>query len=252
MELCRHALYLLKSGSYSGTIPKERHMEKAKSIQLTNEIKCRIARDIKIAKLKAAQDKKGRRYGDYGLEEFQPSTVTRLLIHIDCSRSHARKALAAAWKWGRTAIDDMPPNPMKEIETEPRRSRVDVYVTDEEYEAMYAFVDSYWKAMMEFAYICRARRSELQNMTRDQLLESGVQLKRGKGSWGEITTWTPRLQQALKTLDEYNSGMEFDYVFGTQNTYKGKGVRPMAGVRVGKSTLDTQWQNLKKKQRKPE
>lgn len=182
---------------------------------------------------------------DIALKSLTPPVINNFLDKFKGSKSHGRKTLAAAWSWGGSRLEKIPANPMAEVDPATSGSRVDIYITDDEYEAMYEFVDTYWKAMMEFAYICRARRSELQNMKRDQLLEAGVQLKRGKGSWGEITMWTPRLRDALALLDDYNSGREFDYVFGAPAVYKGKGTRMTPGRRIGKDTLDTQWRNLK-------
>ncbi len=157
------------------------------------------------------------------------------------------KTLIAAWDWGLTAVRDMPEvSPMDKVTKEKRGSRVENYVTDEEYEVVYALADPYWKAMMEFAYICRARRSEISKMHRDQLLEVGVELRRSKGSWDEITLWTPRLKNALALLDAYNGGVEYENVFGAPNIYKGKGTRPVPGTIISKNTLDTQWQNLVK------
>lgn len=199
-------------------------------------------------KIKNARDRKGKYYGDMSLEDIQTVDMTQLLKDIGASRGHTRKTLIAAWDWGMTAIRDMPEvSPMDKVKKEKRGSRVENYVTDEEYEAVYALADPYWKVLMEFAYICRARRSEITKMHRDQLLEVGVELRRSKGSWDEITLWTPRLKNALAMLDELNGGVQYENVFGAPNIYKGKGTRPVPGSIVSKNTLDTQWQNLVKK-----
>lgn len=202
-----------------------------------------------IEKLKEETDERGKVYSDYPLEEFQVATMSRLLDNFQGSRGHARKTLIAAWSWGRRNVDNMPPSPLSEVEKEPRNSRADVYVTDEEYEAVYELADPYWKALMEFAYICRARRSEITKMHQDQLLESGVELRRTKGSWDEITLWTPRLKNALAMLDEHNNGIRYENVFGAPNKYKGKGPKPVPGTLIPKNTLDKQWQKLMKKAR---
>lgn len=156
----------------------------------------------------------------------------------------ARKLISSAWSWGRSHLEGVPPNPSLDCEALPRPNRQDVYVSDEEYACVYYLANPYWKAMMEFAYICRARRSELIKMTRNQLLERGVQLKRAKGSLDEITLWTPRLRKALQTLDDYNNGEKFEYVFGAPNVPAKKGIQMSPGQKMHKNTLDSQWQKL--------
>ena len=158
--------------------------------------------------------------------------------------ANARKLISSAWSWGRSHLEGVPPNPSLDCEALPRPNRQDVYVSDEDYACVYYLANPFWKAMMEFAYICRARRSELINMKRDQLLEKGIQLKRSKGSLDEITLWTPRLRKALKLLEDYNNGERFEYVFGAPNVIAKKGIQMSPGKKMHKNTLDSQWQKL--------
>ncbi len=189
-------------------------------------------------------------YGEFGkvpLRLITPPALNRFFERYSDKLgavSHARKLISGAWSWGRTYLEGIPENPAKELEALPKANRQDVYVSDEEYACVYYLANPYWKAMMEFAYICRARRTELVNLKRDQLLEQGVQLKRAKGSLDEITLWTPRLKKALAMLDEFNQGEKFEYVFGAPNVKAQKGVQMEPGKKMVKNTLDTQWQNL--------
>lgn len=155
-----------------------------------------------------------------------------------------RKLISSAWSWGRSYLDDVPPNPALECVALPRPNRQDIYVNDEDYACVFCLASPYWKAMMELAYICRARRTELVNLKRDQLLEMGVQLKRAKGSLDEITLWTPRLRKALEQLDDYNQGEKFQYVFGAPNVIVKTGIQMSPGQKIQKNTLDSQWQKL--------
>ncbi|WP_422461768.1 MULTISPECIES: tyrosine-type recombinase/integrase [unclassified Endozoicomonas] len=155
-----------------------------------------------------------------------------------------RKLISSPWSWGRSHLEGVPPNPSLDCEALPRPNRQDVYVSDEDCACVYYLANPFWKAMMEFAYICRARRSELINMQRDQLLEKGVQLKRGKGSLDEITLWTPRLRKTLKLLEDYSNGEKFEYVFGAPEVTGKKGIPMRPGQKMHKNTLDSQWQKL--------
>jgi len=57
---------------------------------------------------------------------------------------------------------------------------------------------NYWYVApcMELAYLCRMRMSEVLDLTDANYLESGLLVKRRKGSKNNITEWTPRLSAA--------------------------------------------------------
>ncbi len=60
--------------------------------------------------------------------------------------------------------------------------------------------------MMEIAYLCRMRASEVRGLLEDRhLLENGVFVERGKGSANEITQWSERLQKAVDDAREFCS-----------------------------------------------
>ncbi len=52
--------------------------------------------------------------------------------------------------------------------------------------------------MIEIAYLCRARSSEVRNLGEGGISEKGIYLKRTKRSKEELTLWTPRLQAAVE------------------------------------------------------
>lgn len=186
-------------------------------------------------------------FGRVPLNMITPPALNRFFDRYSAKHggvSHVRKLISGAWTWGQNFLDGVPDNPVLKVQALDRPNRQDVYVSDEDYACVYYLATPYWKAMMEFAYICRARRTELVNMKRDQLLERGVRLQRAKGSMDEITLWTPRLKEALNQLDAYNQGEQFDYVFGAPNSKPGKGIQMTPGKKMAKNTLDSQWQKL--------
>ena len=195
---------------------------------------------------------KVRGYGVFGavpLSLITPATLNRFYEKYSDkigAVAMVRKLISGAWTWGCSQYDEVPNNPSLEVPALAKQQR-DRYVTDEEYACVFYIAPPYWKAMMEFAYICRARRAELINMKREQLLMQGVQLKRAKGSLDEITLWTDRLQSALSLLDDMNEGEKFDFVFGVPNSNPEKGRRMTPGLKMDKNTLDSQWQKIIKR-----
>ena len=185
-------------------------------------------------------------FGSVPLALITPATLTRFYEKFSDktgSVAMARKLISGAWTWGRTQYDEVPANASLETPALEKSGRTR-YVTDEEYACVFYIAPPFWKAMMEFAYICRARRGELVNMRRDQLLEKGVQLKRSKGSLDEITLWSDRLTAALQILDDLHEGEKFDYVFGAPKSTSVRGVKMSTGSKMKKNTLDSQWQKI--------
>lgn len=83
-----------------------------------------------------------------------------------------------------------------------------------------------WAApMMEFAYLCRMRASEVRALTKDHLLKDGVFVERGKGSKNEITTYSPRLRRALNLAQQFTKSDS--YLFST------------SGGQIPKTSFDT-------------
>lgn len=185
-------------------------------------------------------------FGSVPLSRITPATLNRFYEKYSDKTGAVqmvRKLISGAWTWGRSQFDEVPPNPSLEVPALEKQKR-DRYVTDEEYSCVYYIAPPFWKAMMEFAYICRARRGELADMKRDQLLVQGVQLKRSKGSLDEITLWTDRLRSALSMLDELYDGEKFDYVFAAPKSNNRGGIRMTPGAKMKKNTLDSQWQMI--------
>ncbi|OED40269.1 hypothetical protein ACH42_17310 [Endozoicomonas sp. (ex Bugula neritina AB1)] len=182
-------------------------------------------------------------FGSVPLASITPATLNRFLKAYSDKPGAVkmvRRLISGAWSWARTEFDAVPENPMREVPNKKQKGRTR-YVTDDEYAAVYYIAPPYWKAMMEFSYICRARRKELIIMQRGQLLQAGVLLRRTKGSIDEITLWSDRLRSALDLLTELHRGEKFDFVFGAPC-----GTRMTPGQKMLKNTLDSQWKRIMK------
>ena len=104
----------------------------------------------------------------------------------------------SAWNWAEER-HDIPANPCIGVRMNKESPR-ERYVTDEEYNAVLRLAPLPIRQMMELAYLCRARRSEVLALTVDDIEADGLRLVRLKGSEGEITAWCGRLRAAISDV----------------------------------------------------
>jgi integrase len=109
--------------------------------------------------------------------------------------------LKAAWSWVEER-HEIPPNPCLKVTMNEETPR-DRYVTPEEYQVAYDLACPELKQMMELAYLCRARWSEVMNLTVEDVSDDHVRLIRLKGSEGELTTLSERLRAAVSDVRGY-------------------------------------------------
>jgi len=113
--------------------------------------------------------------------------------------------LKAAWGHCEQRIDSIPENPCKGVTLNEQKPRTR-YVTQKEFSAFKSKTKGYVPLFMELAYLCRARWSEIAALKTTDILPEGIRLVRGKGSEGEITAWTNRLNAVVASVQAYNSG----------------------------------------------
>lgn len=114
------------------------------------------------------------------------------------NRHHSYLSVLFAYGLQYNWIEDNPAKKVRKFREKPR----DRYIEDWEFEMVlnaarnssYAYI----APMMEIAYLCRARRSEVLNLTEADCLEYGLFIDRTKGSQNEITAWSPRLSAAVE------------------------------------------------------
>lgn len=128
-------------------------------------------------------------------------------------------ALSAAFSWG-VSVDAVKRNPVRGVKRKKIKSR-ERYITDREYQAVYQQAAPKLKIAMEFAYLCRMRRTEVCHLDRTKHFdELGVLVERAKGSKTQRLLWTPRLEKAYKDAKALNKGVVTKWVLhnadGTQ------------------------------------
>lgn len=104
------------------------------------------------------------------------------------------------WLKRRDIIMDNPATGVKRNSIAPR----DRYVTDDEFFTVLKMAKEspqpYLAPAMILAYVCRARRVEILNFRKNDIVEEGLYLKRRKGSKNQIIGFTPMLEEAISLL----------------------------------------------------
>ena len=106
--------------------------------------------------------------------------------------------LKSAWNWvlERYSVPDNPCIGVK-LNREAPRER---YVKDDEYETVLRMAPPPIQQIMELCYLLRARRSEVLNLTVDDVTDDYVVLRRLKGAEGELCMLSDRLRAAVSDV----------------------------------------------------
>lgn len=151
-------------------------------------------------KIEAMPGKDDSTFGDFPFDKITRKTIAALRDKLADKPTQANRRiqfLSAVFSW---AIEEehMNENPCKGVSKFSLQAR-DRYAEDNEYKIVYQCAENYpfLKIMMELAYLCRARMSEIRNLPIDAPNDIGLFLKRSKKSASETTTWTPRLRKAV-------------------------------------------------------
>lgn len=151
----------------------------------------------------------------------------------DTARNRRFTVLKAVYSWGMQRYPVIHKNPVVGLEMPPEPPR-DRYVTDAEYQAVYALASPMLRVMMEGAYLLRARGQELRKLRRiDNVLEHGVLIERDKGSWDGVVTWSPRLRQWVRDCKMLNPSVVSPWL-----------IHNAEGGPVTKSSLDSMWRRV--------
>lgn len=140
------------------------------------------ADDIKIEMVRIYMDKRGQRSMNQANQEF--GGISRVF----------------SWGYERGYVKG---NPYKGVRKFSLKAR-DVYVTDEEYQAIYEETAPALRVGMEMSYLCAARVSDVLPLKWSKVSEEGIFIQQGKTGTKQIKVWTERLHNAIelaKTLD---------------------------------------------------
>lgn len=118
-----------------------------------------------------------------------------------------------------------------------------VYINDEQYNLMLEAAarsnTPYVAAIMEVAYLCGMRKHEVLRLNIEDITPKGVRFARGKGSKGEYTEISPRLQRALDVAVSINHD-------GVEPLKNRPLFRSLKRSRVSRSALDKAWRKIRK------
>lgn len=115
--------------------------------------------------------------------------------------------LSSAWTWAKQRYE-IPDNPCLKVKPNKEKPRTR-YVSDKEYDSALGRASPWLRVAMELAYLCRARAGEVYALRREDVTSEGLRLNRGKGSASEITSYHPRLVQALDDASELAGSSEY-------------------------------------------
>lgn len=181
--------------------------------------------------------KSGVLLGDMPLNAWTPGAVrryrdTRRTSSVSRAASEIRY-LKRVFAWG-VEYEYVISNPAKEVKPKAAEARKH-YVSDGEYcfvlELARRSGSPYLANIMELAYMCRLRLSEVLDLDRSCLLEEGLLAIRRKGSKDALVTWSDRLRSAVNPPGQTSTR----WLFVSKT-----------GGRMAETTVQTAWQRLMK------
>jgi integrase len=184
----------------------------------------------------ATTTKTGVAVGTTRLNDWTPGAVRAYVDRrAESSRSRANHELRYlrrlfGWAYERDLMTSNPARGVKSLHEAPRQR----YVTDGEYAAFLEFAGPrfpYLVPVVELAYLCRLRLSEVCDLKREDSRPEGLFAARRKGSKDALTGWTPRLRKAV------------DVALALHGPIAGLYIIPSASRgRMLESTIQTAWQ----------
>ncbi|MGM0514918.1 MAG: tyrosine-type recombinase/integrase [Pseudomonadota bacterium] len=177
-------------------------------------------------------------FGDVAPDNIKPEHVRRymdkrgLKSKTQANREKTFMSRVFGWGYERGYVKG---NPCKGVRQYKEKAR-ERYITDAEYAAVFAVADDTVRAVMELAYLCCARQSDVIALTRDQLLEPGIFICQGKTGAKQIKAWSDRLRAAVELADAVPiaNGIASVYVIHQQN-----------GNRYTRDGFNSKWRNAK-------
>lgn len=208
-------------------------------------------RTIKNTRLKG-----GKLFGEVRYASITPGVIRK---YLDKRANEGRPVagnremefLSGVFSWA-FERDIVKTNPCRGVRHNSENPRTRLISQQEYDQLILATRGTVWHPACEIAYLCRARRHEVFQLDMADIKEDGVFIRRGKGSWDEITTWTPRLRAAI------DEAIRIRREVTARLSAKGKPM-PMTSAlflnqsgealdpKIKKNALDSAWQRLIKK-----
>lgn len=177
-------------------------------------------------------------FGEVAPDDIKPEHVRRymdkrgLKSKTQANREKTFMSRVFGWGYERGYVKG---NPCKGVRQYKESAR-ERYITDTEYDAVYAAAPDTVRVVMELAYLCCARQSDVLALTRDQLLEPGIFICQGKTGAKQIKAWSDRLRAAIELADAVPiaNGIASVYVIHQPN-----------GNRYTRDGFNSKWRNAK-------
>ena len=184
----------------------------------------------------------GKQFGDVQYSAVKRPTIRHYLDTYPAKIAANRhiQFLKSVYYWGMERYETVTDNPCAKVKLNPQTPRTR-FVTDDEYTLVLKAANEssypYIPVFMELAVLCRARRSEISAYKMADILPEGLRLIRGKGSEGEITTWTPRLREVVQTAQRLHAGAPAPITGGYL-------VHDKKGLSIKKNAFDSAWRRV--------
>ena len=190
-------------------------------------------------------------FGKMEASKIQPKHVRQFMDYrgkeskVRANRELSLMHNVMAWGYERGKIDQ---NPCIGIKRFKERSR-DRYVTDEEYQAVYAVAPPNVRAAMEIAYLCAARQRDILDLKLQDIRSEGLFICQGKTGKKQIKAWTPRLRAAVELARRQPSRISTIYVIHTRDgqPYTSSGFKAIWKRYKDKAGMDYTFHDLKAK-----
>lgn len=183
-------------------------------------------------------------FGDVQLSKITKKVIRRFLDTAKAKVSANRKIqfLKAVYSWAVERVDGIHENPCAGVRLNSEQSRTK-YVEDWEYEHVLRTAEEsaypYVALMMELAYLTRQRRNEVCDRRVSEVTDDHLVTRRGKGSDGELTLWSPRLRAVVDACLDYNRSAPTPINPADRFLIHDKRGKPIA-----KNAFDTAWQRV--------
>ncbi len=159
--------------------------------------------------------KAGATFGEVPYKKITRKTISAFRDKLSDKKTQANRRLqflSSVFSWAiEEELADL--NPVKGVRKFTLKARTR-YAEDNEYNIVLECAEPYdfLPIMMEIAYLCRMRMSEIRTMPPECVTDLGVKVKRSKKSESELTTWTPRLRKAIEKAQALNANAQSRYL----------------------------------------
>lgn len=146
--------------------------------------------------------------------------------------NHELASLSRVYGWGfeRGYVKGNPCKGVRKFTSEART----VYITNEQYAAIYNEAIPGLQVAMEISYLCAARLGDVLELRWNEVMDEGIYIEQNKTGTKQIKEWSPRLKSAVQLARN---------MFGTGGEYV---IATSKGGKVTAKTLNNWWNDAKR------